>query len=148
MITIQKLKYEFITDDFLRTLEALRPTGLTVSEARFLFKKDYLSFNHIYIALKDGYVVGTATLVLERKFIHKGGMVGHIEDVAVREDCQADGIGSLLIQRLIEIARVMKCYKLILDCKESVKPFYGQLGFFQTEERNMRLNLEENNVRK
>ncbi len=142
MIKIQRLKYKHITDSFLKTLEALRPTGLTVAEAREIFNSEYLSRSLIYIALKDDEVVGTATLILERKFIHKGGMIGHIEDVAVRTDLQDKGVGTMLMNYLIHIGKIMKCYKLILDCKPITALFYDQVGFFTTEECNMRLNLD------
>ena len=140
-ITVQKLNYSFINDEFLKTLESLRPTGLTVEEAREVFTQEYLQLNHVYIALVEGVVVGTATLVLERKFIHKGGMVGHIEDVSVNEDYKQEGVGTTLINRLIDIGKTMMCYKLILDCNKDIIPFYSQFGFYQTEEANLRLDL-------
>lgn len=142
MIKIKRLKYKDITDSFLQTLESLRPTGLTVPEAREIFNSEFLNKNLIYIAILDGEIVGTATLILERKFIHKGGMVGHIEDVAVRKDMRERGVGTMLIQYIIHIAKIMRCYKLILDCESYNGIFYERLGFYKTKEWNMRLNLD------
>jgi len=74
-------------------------------------------------------VVGAATIFIEPKFIHRGGYVGHIEDVVVRKEYQGKGIGEKLVRKLLEYAQNSGCYKTILDCKDEVKPFYERLGF-------------------
>jgi glucosamine-phosphate N-acetyltransferase len=73
--------------------------------------------------------VGTATLLVEQKFIHHGGKVGHIEDVAVHRDRQLRGIGTRLVKHATEEARKLGCYKVILDCFERLAPFYARLGY-------------------
>ena len=68
-------------------------------------------------------------MLIEQKFIHQGGLVGHIEDVVVRKECEGTGIGKKLILSLLEYAKRKKCYKTILDCNDDVKPFYEKIGF-------------------
>jgi glucosamine-phosphate N-acetyltransferase len=81
------------------------------------------------IAVENGKVVGTASLLVERKFLHKGGRAGHIEDVAVHPNYQRRGIGKALVMHLVEEARKRGCYKVILDCKDELAVFYEKCGF-------------------
>lgn len=142
---IRPLTVEYITQDFLDTLEALRPTGLTVEEARDLWNVEMTNLGrtpfYIYVAVENGKVIGTATLVIERKFIRRGGLCGHVEDVAVHPDHQKHGVGKALVERLISLAKFRGCYKVILDCSEELMPFYKQFGFKESE-RHMRLDLK------
>lgn len=76
-------------------------------------------------------IIGTISITWEHKFIHGGSIVGHIEDVVIHPDYQKQGIGSKLVQFVIERAKLNKsnCYKLILDCSHSNKLFYQKFGF-------------------
>ena len=76
-----------MTRGFLATLDSLRPaSGIDPDRAREIFKGVESNQNHIIVVAEaGGQVVGTATLLIEQKFIHDGGMAGHIEDVAVRD---------------------------------------------------------------
>lgn len=91
-----------------------------------------------FIALIKGKIVGTASLYIEPRF---AGHVAHIEDLAVAKEYQWQGIGSELMQVLIDVAKHNDCYKVILNCDRRVVPFYKSLGF-QEYETQMRLNLE------
>ncbi|KAI9863118.1 MAG: Glucosamine-phosphate N-acetyltransferase-like protein [Trichoglossum hirsutum] len=77
----------------------------------------------------DGRVVGTGCLVVERKFIHNLGLVGHIEDIAVSPSQQGKKLGLRIIQALDSIAEEVGCYKSILDCSEANEGFYVKCGF-------------------
>lgn len=131
---------------FLESLESLRPTGLTPDQARSVY---YTLFNktrpYIFVAKEDDKVVGTATLVVEQKFIHQGGRVGHIEDVSVHKDHKGKGIGQALTKRLIETAEKCGCYKVILDCSPDLVPFYEKSGFY-TSAVQMRLDVQKKEV--
>ena len=85
-------------------------------------------------------IVGTASILIEQKFIHNGSCVGHIEDVVVHKNYEGKGIGSLLIKKCIEIAKEYKCYKIILDCNSSKTGFYEKFGF-KSNSLCMRLDL-------
>ena len=81
-----------------------------------------------------------ATLLVEQKFIHNGGRVGHIEDVATRKGFEGMGVGREMIHKLTEISNEYGCYKIILDCDPSVVKFYEKLGFVK-KAVTMRLDL-------
>ena len=91
------------------------------------------------MAEDNGKIVGSTTLLIEQKFIHNGGCVGHIEDVVVSKEFEGRGIGIKLVTSLLEIANTRNCYKTILDCKDELIPFYERIGFKQ-ESKQMRYN--------
>lgn len=57
-------------------------------------------------------VVATGSLIVERKFIHGLGMVGHIEDIAVEKGQQGKKLGLRVIQALDSVAENVGCYKV------------------------------------
>jgi glucosamine-phosphate N-acetyltransferase len=128
-IEIAELTEQDLPSGFLESLASLSQVGLTPAEAaevqRYRLRQDIKT----YVARLDGRVVGTASLLVERKFIHRGGKVGHIEDVAVHRDLQLKGIGTQLVKHATEEARKLGCYKVILDCFERLAPFYARLGY-------------------
>ena len=130
-ITIKELQKEDLWNGFLTTLDSLRQTSnIEKNTAEKIYDKINNNSDHIIVvALIDAKVVGAATLLLESKFIHNGGIVGHIEDVVVDKNYQGQKIGEKIIRHLLEIAKIKGCYKTILDCVDDVKPFYEKIGF-------------------
>lgn len=105
-----------------------------VTQDNTAFQAQFDSLNDDYIILvvvnKDtDQIVGTGTLLLERKFIRNFGTVGHIEDVVVSSQVRRCGIGLTLIQTLSELGNRLGCYKTILDCSPDNETFYLHCGF-------------------
>lgn len=142
---IRPLRVEDIAFGFLEALGALRPPGLTAQEAERLYIDIQCDKSihppQIIVAIEDGQVVGTATVIMERKFLHRAGWVAHIEDVSVNPAYHGKGVGTKLMEYLIDQAKHRGCYKVILDCEEKTIPFYEKLGFYESE-RHMRLDLQ------
>lgn len=142
-MTIRELKLQDLQHglrDFIAALGALSPVDLTLPKAVDIFIRRADCGIRTYVALSDARVIGTASLFLEPKFIHNGGIVGHIEDVAVHADEQRRGVGAALVRHLIEVCRAEGCYKVILDCSDDVIGFYEKLGFRKWETA-MRLDI-------
>ncbi|MCS6852358.1 MAG: GNAT family N-acetyltransferase [Gemmataceae bacterium] len=114
---------------FLEALAALTEVALTPQEAIPILQHRLRAGVRTFIAVHCDRVVGTASLFIEPKFIHRGGKVGHIEDVAVHRDFQRRGIGTALVQHATEEARKLGCYKVILYCFDHLVPFYARLGY-------------------
>ena len=96
----------------------------------------------IFVAESEsGQIIGSITLLVEQKFIHNGGKVGHIEDVVTRKEFSGKGVGSALVQKCIDVAKDEKCYKVILDCSDANVPFYEKAGF-RKHEVSMRYNIK------
>jgi glucosamine-phosphate N-acetyltransferase len=132
-VTIRELKEDDIQKGFLKTLDTLRQTSsITQEKALEIFKEIKINPKHIIIIAElNGEIIGTTTLLVEPKFIHQGGKVGHIEDVVVRKEFQGRKIGQKIIKFVLQIAKNKGCYKTILDCSDDVKSFYEEIGFKQ-----------------
>jgi glucosamine-phosphate N-acetyltransferase len=130
-IKIRELEEKDLFNGFLESLDSLRKASdLSPKKAKEIFKKIKSDKNYkIYVAVLDSKVVGTTTLFIEQKFIHDGGKVGHIEDVAVRKEYQSKGIGQKVVKALLEYAKKEGCYKTILGCTDDLISFYEKMGF-------------------
>ncbi len=128
---IRELRKEDIWNGFLTTLDSLRKASdIDRNKADEIFEKISSNPDHIVVVAElDGKIVGSTTLLIEPKFIHKGGVVGHIEDVVIDKKFQGQKIGEKIMKYLLEFAKNRGCYKTILDCTDDVKPFYEKLGF-------------------
>lgn len=127
-IVVTRLEEKHLSMGFLETIGSLRPTGLSPDQASFILASMPPNI-HIFVAVESGSVIGCGTLVLEQKFIHGGGRVAHIEDVAVLPGKRGLGVGKAIVRRLVEEAESSGCYKAILDCDESMVEYYDNLGF-------------------
>lgn len=130
-VTVRPLREADLGNGFLEALDALRPASdLAPERALEVFRR--LERNPdcvVAVAEVEGRIAGAATLLIEHKFINRGGIAGHIEDVAVAAGQQGRGIGSALVRYLLARAEAAGCYKTTLDCADDVMPFYRRLGF-------------------
>jgi glucosamine-phosphate N-acetyltransferase len=144
-IQIKELEKDDLIDSFFDTLSNLTEIGKDVYNKGFsqkIFEEIRKSSNiKIFVAIKDTDIVGSITAIIEQKFIHNGGKICHIEDVVTRKGFQNLGIGSLLVKKILQLARQEKCYKVILNCSEYNSSFYEKLGFYK-HDIGMRYNID------
>ncbi|KAI4733661.1 acyl-CoA N-acyltransferase [Aureobasidium sp. EXF-12298] len=134
--TIRPLQKSDYHAGFLDVLAVLTTVG-DVSEEAFIQRFEEMLASgkgaggyHILVILNgENKIVGTGALIVERKFIHSLGQVGHIEDIAVAKDQQGKKLGLRIIQALDHVAEKVGCYKTILDCSEANEGFYVKCGF-------------------
>ncbi len=133
-ITIRELEEKDLFNGFLESMDSLKSaSNLEREKAKEIFEKISSNSNHfVYVAILDGRVVGSTTMLIEPKFIHNGRNVAHIEDVVVSNEYQGKGIGEMLMRSLLDLAKDNNCYKTILYCSDEVKPFYEKIGFKRT----------------
>ena len=133
-LIIRKIIESDLENSFLESLDNLKQASdLDLDIAKEILRKILDDENHIiHVAEMDGMIVGSTTLLIEQKFIHKGGLVGHIEDVVVKKEFEGQGIGMKLVKSLLDVAKQKNCYKTILNCKDNLKPYYAKMGFKQT----------------
>jgi glucosamine-phosphate N-acetyltransferase len=74
-------------------------------------------------------IVASASIFLEQKFIHGGGIVAHLEDVVVDQSYRGNQLGQKLIANIVEITKNSCAYKIIADCKPELLSFYSKNGF-------------------
>ena len=132
-LIIREIIESDLKNGFLESLDNLRQaSNLEQNSASNILKKIFENENHIiHVAEFDGKIVGSATLLIEQKFIHEGGIVGHIEDVVVKKELEGQGIGMKLVLSLLDVAKERKCYKTILNCENGLISFYEKIGFKQ-----------------
>tara|TARA_B100000902_G_C27320687_1_gene924240 strand:+ start:6358 stop:6810 length:453 start_codon:yes stop_codon:yes gene_type:complete len=88
--------------------------------------------HQIYVYKYNNKPVGLITLMIENKLIHSGGLVGHIEDLAIDKEYRNMSIGKTLIEYCIDISRKNGCYKVILNCNNELKKYYEKNNFVNT----------------
>ncbi|RDL30825.1 Uncharacterized protein BP5553_10170 [Venustampulla echinocandica] len=118
---------------FLECLKVLSAVG-DVTEEQFGERYDWMSQHgkgvHYHVVIEhEAQIVGTGALIVERKFIHNLGTIGHIEEIAIRKDQQGKMLGLKLIQTLGSIAVNVGCYKTTLGTSEANEPFYVKCGY-------------------
>ncbi|KAH6657463.1 acyl-CoA N-acyltransferase [Truncatella angustata] len=134
--TIRALQQSDYEAGFLDCLRVLTTVG-DISKEQFaeqyetLKKKEDVYYVLVIEDASSGkpVIVGTGALIVEQKFIHALGKVGHIEDIAVAKDQQGKKLGLRLIQALDFISEKVGCYKTILDCSEANEGFYVKCGY-------------------
>lgn len=69
----------------------------------------------------------------------------YMDDLYVKESCRGEGVGKLLINKVIEFAKVSRCHKLrwqVSDWNAPAIGFYKSLGAeIDNQERNCDLDL-------
>ncbi len=143
-IQIKELEDDHLINSFFDTLSNLTEIGIDVYNKEFsrkIFEKIKKADNiKIFVAIKDSDIVGSITAIIEQKFVHNGGKICHIEDVVTRKGFEKLGIGSVLVEKVLELAIQEKCYKVILNCSEYNSKFYENLGFYK-HDVGMRYNI-------
>ncbi len=143
-IIIRELLISDLTNEsgFFSSLSELAPVSIDLDKAKKVFYNRQHAGVRTIVAVIDDEIVGTASVVIEPKFIHNGKLVGHIEDVAVTYDFQKLGIGKKLMDEIVKIAKENGCYKLVLHCDEDKVAFYKKIGFYRID--GMRLDIGGN----
>ena len=107
------------------------------------FKKDTLKAEGVRISVSEnGRELGRATLFLMTNDLHDEPF-GLLEDVFVEEDTRGQGLGSELVNKVIEEAKARRCYKLIATsryARPKVHEMYLRLGF-QDHGKEFRMEL-------
>ncbi len=74
-------------------------------------------------------IIASGSIIIEPKIIRGGKNVGHIEDIIVNKHFRGKGVSQKILDSLKLIAREKNCYKVIVDCCETVKKVYIKNGF-------------------
>ena len=107
-------------------INQFRETDFSYNQFSNLLRMQHIN---IWVVLVDNKIVGCGTILYEQKLIHNYGIVAHIEDVVISNNHKNKNYGSLLIEFLMDKATEKGCYKIILNCEPTLKPFYEKLGF-------------------
>lgn len=86
----------------------------------------------LYVAVRDGRVVGSFALLVMDNLAHQGARSGVVEDVVVDPHCQGQGVGRAMMLHALCLCGEKGCYKVALSSGLSRKcahAFYDSLGF-------------------
>lgn len=78
---------------------------------------------------REGRIVGTGAVIVEKKFIQNRTTVGHIEEICISKDQQGKKLGLHMLNALNSVAKNVGCRKTILNCSEHNIKFYEKCGF-------------------
>jgi glucosamine-phosphate N-acetyltransferase len=142
---IREIQLADLKKGFFDTLSSLSHVGNIAHQndraEKILSEIKSYPFYTIFVAVKeDNQLIGSITILIEQKFIHNGGKVGHIEDVVTKKEYEGMGIGKALVLKALDFAKENTCYKVILDCSKSNVEFYKKIGF-KEHEVSMRIDL-------
>lgn len=115
-------------DEYLSLIREFRDTQFSESEFRETLGS-LPDTHHIWVYAENDRLLGTITVLYERKFIFNRCWFAHIEDVCVRTDARHKRIGSQLLNHVVDDATRRGCMKATLVCNESVAPFYLSNSF-------------------
>lgn len=127
--SIRPLRRSDYHNGYLDVLRVLTTVG-DVSPDQWNERYDWMAARNdeyylLVICDGTGRVVGTGSLIVERKFIHSLGLVGHIEDIAVEKGQQGKKLGLRIIQALDYVAEKVGCYKVCIRRSPCCLGFVG-----------------------
>lgn len=135
--SIRKIRKDDLDEKYFELLSTLTDAPYPTQaekEKTFRFIKTHRDTYSIFVmVLPDNTVIGTGTLLVEKKFIRSLGSVGHIEDIVISKNYQGHGLGRKIIEHLTETAWKKNCYKVVLACSEENQKFYEKCGYKKKE---------------
>lgn len=119
---------------FLQLLEGLTEVG-NVSREQFREQFNLMkSSNGIYyttviVDTTIDRIVAASTLFMERKFIRGCALRARLEDVVVNPNYRGKQLGKCIVELVTNLGHALGAYKMTLDCKDKLIPFYQTLGY-------------------
>jgi glucosamine-phosphate N-acetyltransferase len=106
-------------------------SNININKETFDLFVNNLNPNHhlIIVYEENNEIIGTGTLLIERKLTYNISYLGHIENIFVDKDHRNKGIGKKITTYLINHAKKNLCYRIDLACEENLINFYQNLGF-------------------
>ncbi|GJQ78355.1 hypothetical protein Trydic_g22182 [Trypoxylus dichotomus] len=131
-LLVRPLQLSDYSKGFLEILTQLTTVG-NISYADFERQYQSMQKGGYYITViedtRTNTIIGAASLITEFKFIHGCGLRARLEDVVVNNTYRGKQLGKLIVLTVTLLARYLGCYKMTLDCKDHLIPFYKAIGY-------------------
>ena len=127
---LNKLDYNKKYFELLKQLTSIDPKKISKNDFNKIVKG--LNKSHLIYVIEDvenSIIIGTITILIEKKIIHNLGIVLHIEDLVIHKDYRKKGLANKLLELVKGISKKCKAYKIILDCSNDLEIFYSKNGF-------------------
>ncbi|XP_019865021.1 probable glucosamine 6-phosphate N-acetyltransferase [Aethina tumida] len=132
-LLVRPLKIEDYDKGYLELLSQLTSVG---NITRTQFEKQYWNMHQaggyyvtVIVDTRNNRVIGASTLITEFKFIHGCALRARLEDVVVNNTYRGKQLGKLIVLTVTLLAKKLSCYKMSLDCKDNLIPFYKSIGY-------------------
>ena len=124
------MNYNYLSNEHYLQYKALINSDIS-EEVFYNFIHNTLNENHIIIVLEDKnkHIIGSGTIIIEKKLTYGGCKMGHLENILIHEEYRGKGYGESLINKLLEICKEKKCYRVDLNCNDELEHFYKKNGF-------------------
>ena len=137
LLNANKNNVETIKEQYLVLLSELTSTSFIetslflknierISEIGAIIVGVIIDSSNSYIDIE---IIASGSIIIEPKIIRGGKNVGHIEDIIVKKHFRGKGVSQKILDSLKLIAREKNCYKVIVDCCETLKKVYIKNGF-------------------
>ncbi|KAF7266441.1 hypothetical protein GWI33_020234 [Rhynchophorus ferrugineus] len=130
---VRPLMIDDFEKGYLQLLSQLTVVGnVTKADFEAQFKKMQKAGAYFVTVVEDirhSKIIASATLVTELKFIHQCSERARLEDVVVNNTYRGKQLGKLIVLTVTLLAKKLGCYKMSLDCKDPLIPFYQSLGY-------------------
>jgi glucosamine-phosphate N-acetyltransferase len=130
---VRPLQIEDYDKGYLQILTQLTAVG---NVSRPDFERQYRNMQKsggYYITViedtRNKRIIGAATLVTEFKFIHNCALRARLEDVVVNNTYRGKQLGKLIVLTVSLLSKKLGCYKMSLDCRDPLIPFYKSIGY-------------------
>ena len=115
---------------YIELINEFRPIELGVTKEIFETIYDTIFLNNIIFVIElNNELIGSITLIIEQKFIHKLSKYGRIEDVIINNKHRGKGYGKKLIKHIVNYCKENCFYKITLTCNEKLISFYEKNDF-------------------
>jgi len=126
---------------YIQLVKTFRPIDDYICQGGFNEIYDYIFQNSkIFVYVIDKEIVGSVTVLIEKKFIHNFSIYIHLEDLIVHPNYQKQNIGSELLDFAIQYCKHIKAKKIIINCDTELVPFYEKKKFM-LDKKQMKLDL-------
>lgn len=130
--SLRLLERDDIFDGYFELINHFtRDLHITEMDVMGYFNELQNQFFKTFVIKYNGQVIATAKIVLERKAHNNCRKMGNIQDFVIHPDYRNNGLGRLLMEKLVEVGKEEDCYKIILSCNDDVKGFYEKMDFIR-----------------
>ena len=129
-IQIERIKEQYILLLSELTLTNSIETTVFIDNVKKISKIGTIIVGYTGEPSNDNFkLIASGTIIIEPKIIRNCKNVGHIEDIVVSKSMQGKNLSQKILDILKEFAKNNDCYKIILDCNDTIKQVYIKNGF-------------------
>lgn len=133
MVKIRKLQSDDNISTIIRLLNQVSTIRKTNSDLNIYHQKVQSILEHqnihYYCLVNDQEdMVGLGCLMIRPTICHGLRNIAYIEDIVIDKKERGHGYGRIMVDHLVNQAKELNCYKIILQCDPKLIGFYNKSG--------------------